>query len=432
MSKGNGTINGTTNGMTITEKILAAHAGKERVRPGELINARVDLVLGNDITAPVAIREFEKIGVPDVFARDRVALVPDHFVPNKDIKSAEQAKIVREFAEKHQLPYYFEVGRMGIEHCLLPEQGLVGPGDLVIGADSHTCTYGALGAFSTGIGSTDLAAAMALGEIWLKVPESIKFIYRGRLNEWVGGKDLILYTIGDIGVDGALYRAMEFTGPAVKSLSMDGRFTMCNMAVEAGAKNGIIAPDETTEDYVRGRARREYEVYRSDPDAEYAAVYEYDASKIEPQVAFPHLPENTRPVSEAGDVEIDQAVIGSCTNGRLEDLRLAARVLKGKKVHKRVRLIVIPGTQEIYRRAVREGLVDIFIEAGAAVSTPTCGPCLGGYMGILAAGERAVATTNRNFVGRMGHPESEVYLSNPAVAAASAVAGRIVPPWEVV
>jgi len=419
------------NGMTITEKILAAHAGRERVEPGELINARVDMVLGNDITAPVAIREFEKIGVPNVFDRDRVALVPDHFVPNKDIKSAEQAKIVREFAEKHSLTNYFEVGRMGIEHCLLPEQGLVGPGDLVIGADSHTCTYGALGAFSTGIGSTDLAAAMALGEIWLKVPESIKFIYHGQLSEWVGGKDLILYTIGDIGVDGALYRAMEFTGSAIESLSMDGRFTMCNMAVEAGAKNGIIAPDEKTGEYVQGRARREYKFYRSDPDAGYVAVYEYDASKIEPQVAFPHLPENTKPISQVGAVEIDQAVIGSCTNGRLEDLRVAARVLKGKKVHRRVRLIVIPGTQEIYRQAVREGLVDIFVEAGAAVSTPTCGPCLGGYMGILAAGERAVATTNRNFVGRMGHPESEVYLSNPAVAAASAVAGRITAPWEV-
>jgi len=417
--------------MTITEKILAAHAGKNKVKPGELINARVDLALGNDITAPVAIREFEKIGVPGVFDRERVVLVPDHFVPNKDIKSAQQAKALREFAHKHNLPYYFEVGQMGIEHCLLPEQGLVGPGDLVVGADSHTCTYGALGAFSTGIGSTDLAAVLALGEVWLKVPETIKFVYRGKLKEWVGGKDLILYTIGNIGVDGALYQAMEFTGPAINSLSMDGRFTMCNMAVEAGAKNGIIPPDETTEAYVQSRAKREYRFYKSDPDAVYAAVYEYDASKIEPQVAFPHLPENTKPISQVGNVAIDQVVIGSCTNGRLEDLQIAARVIKGKKVHKGVRLIVIPGTQQIYRQAIHEGLIDILIEAGAAVSTPTCGPCLGGYMGVLAAGERAVSTTNRNFVGRMGHPDSEVYLANPAVAAASAVAGRIAAPGEV-
>ncbi|MCL6635630.1 MAG: 3-isopropylmalate dehydratase large subunit [Peptococcaceae bacterium] len=417
--------------MTITEKILAAHAGKEEVQPGELINARVDLVLGNDITAPVAIKEFEKIGVADVFDRERVALVPDHFVPNKDIKSAEQAKILRDFARLHGLTNYFEVGEMGIEHCLLPEQGLVGPGDLVIGADSHTCTYGGLGAFSTGVGSTDLAAAMALGEIWLKVPESVKFEYEGELNPWVGGKDLILHTIGDIGVDGALYQAMEFTGPAIESLSMDGRLTMCNMAIEAGGKNGIIAPDETTRAYCEGRCKRPYTFYRSDPGAKYVKTYTYDVSQIEPQVAFPHLPENSRPVSEAGHVEIDQAVIGSCTNGRMEDLRLAARVLKGKKVHKNVRLIVIPGTQEIYLQAMREGLLETFVEAGAAVSTPTCGPCLGGHMGILARGERAVATTNRNFVGRMGHPESEVYLSNPAVAAASAILGRIAGPEEV-
>ncbi|OPY56888.1 MAG: 2,3-dimethylmalate dehydratase large subunit [Pelotomaculum sp. PtaU1.Bin035] len=417
--------------MTITEKILAAHAGKEQVVPGELINARVDFVLGNDITAPVAIKEFEKIGVPDVFDRERVTLVPDHFTPNKDIKSAEQAMLVKQFSKKHNLANYFEVGRMGIEHCLLPEQGLVGPGDLVTGADSHTCTYGALGAFSTGVGSTDLAAAMALGETWLKVPESIKFEFAGVLKPWVGGKDLILYTIGDIGVDGALYQAMEFTGPAIENLSMDGRFTMCNMAIEAGGKNGIIAPDEITRTYVEGRCKRSYQFYQSDPDAKYDKVIHYDASRIEPQVAFPHLPENSRPVSEAGNVEIDQVVIGSCTNGRIEDLREAAKLLQGRKVHKNVRMVIFPGTQEIYLQALREGLIEIFVESGGAVSTPTCGPCLGGHMGILAKGERAVATTNRNFVGRMGHPESEVYLANPAVAAASAILGRIAGPGEV-
>ncbi|AQS58025.1 3-isopropylmalate dehydratase large subunit [Desulforamulus ferrireducens] len=417
--------------MTITEKILAAAAGKDSVKPGELINARVDLVLGNDITAPVAIKEFQKIGVNRVWDKERVALVPDHFTPNKDIKSAEQAKLVRDFAHEQELTNYFEVGRMGIEHCLLPEQGLVGPGDVIIGADSHTCTYGALGAFATGVGSTDLAAAMALGETWFKVPESIKFVYHGQLNKWVGGKDLILYTIGQIGVDGALYKAMEFTGEAIRQLSMDGRFTMCNMAIEAGGKNGIIEPDEITRQYVEGRTKRPYTFYTSDPDAVYSQVYEFDTSKIEPMVAFPHLPENARPVSQAGRVEIDQAVIGSCTNGRMEDLRLAAAVLQGKKVHKRVRLIVIPGTQEIYRQAMREGLLEIFLDAGAVVSTPTCGPCLGGHMGILAKGERCIATTNRNFVGRMGHPESEVYLANPAVAAASAVSGRISHPEEV-
>ena len=417
--------------MTITEKILAAHAGKEEVVPGELINARVDLVLGNDITAPVAIKEFEKIGVAEVFDRERVALVPDHFVPNKDIKSAEQAKQLRDFSRRHRLTNYFEVGRMGIEHCLLPEQGLVGPGDLVIGADSHTCTYGGLGAFSTGIGSTDLAAAMALGEIWLKVPQSIKFQFTGQLKPWVSGKDLILHVIRDIGVDGALYEAMEFTGPAIENLSMDSRLTMCNMAIEAGAKNGIIAPDEITRAYCEGRCQRPYTFYQSDPGAKYIKTYHYDASQIEPQVAFPHLPENSRPVSEAGHVEIDQSVIGSCTNGRMEDLRQAASILKGKKVHQNVRLIIIPGTQQIYLQALREGLLETFIQSGAAVSTPTCGPCLGGYMGILAKGERAIATTNRNFVGRMGHPESEVYLSNPAVAAASAILGRIARPEEV-
>ena len=418
-------------GMTITEKILAAHAGRDYVQPGELVNCKVDMVLGNDITSPVAIKEFQKIGVEKVFDKDRVALVPDHFTPNKDIKSAEQAKAVRTFAKEQELTNYFEVGRMGIEHCLLPEQGLVGPGGVIIGADSHTCTYGAVGAFATGVGSTDLAAAMALGETWFKVPESIKFVYNGKLNPWVGGKDLILYTIGQIGVDGALYQAMEFTGSAISELSMDGRFTMCNMAIEAGAKNGIIAADETTRAYVEGRAKFPYTCYASDPDAKYAKVYEFDVSKIEPQVAFPHLPENTRPVSEATDVTVDQAVIGSCTNGRIEDLRIAAQVLKGKKVNSNVRLIVFPGTQEIYRQAMHEGLMDIFIEAGAAVSTPTCGPCLGGHMGILAKGERAISTTNRNFVGRMGHPESEVYLASPAVAAASAVLGRIAHPEEV-
>lgn len=419
-------------GMTITEKILAAHADKERVEPGELINCKLDVVLGNDVTTPVAIREFEKIGVPDVFDKEKVVIIPDHFTPNKDIKSAEQAKAVREFARKQELTNYFEVGRMGIEHCLLPEQGLVLPGDAIIGADSHTCTYGALGAFSTGVGSTDMAAAMASGEVWFKVPESIKFVYNGeQLNEWVGGKDLILHTIGDIGVDGALYEAMEFTGSAIRNLSMDGRFTMSNMAIEAGGKNGIIAPDQTTIDYVEGRANRPYKLYNSDEDAKYERVIEYDVADIEPQVAFPHLPENTRPVSEAGNVEIDQAVIGSCTNGRIEDLRLAAKVLKGKKVHKNVRLVIFPGTQEISKQAIKEGLFDIFIDAGAAVSTPTCGPCLGGHMGILAKGERAIATTNRNFVGRMGSPESEVYLSNPAVAAASAILGRIAGPEEV-
>lgn len=417
--------------MTITEKILAVHAGRNEVSPGALINVKVDLALGNDITAPVAIKEFGRTGVAEVFDRERVALVPDHFVPNKDIKSAEQAKLLRDFARRQGLTNYFEVGRMGIEHCLLPEQGLVGPGDLVIGADSHTCTYGALGAFSTGVGSTDLAAAMALGETWLKVPETLKFVYHGVLPPWVGGKDLILYTIGQTGVDGALYMAMEFTGPVIESLSMDGRLTMANMAVEAGAKNGIVPPDEITRRYVAGRAKRPYQFHASDPGARYARVYEFDVSKLEPQVAFPHLPSNVRPVSKAGQVEIQQAVIGSCTNGRMEDLRLAAKVLQGKKVHPDVRLIVIPGTQDIYRTALKEGLVETFLDAGAAVSTPTCGPCLGGYMGILAAGERCIATTNRNFVGRMGHPQSEVYLSNPAVAAASAILGRIAGPQEV-
>ncbi|MEW5866822.1 MAG: 3-isopropylmalate dehydratase large subunit [Bacillota bacterium] len=417
-------------GMTITEKILAAHAGRDRVEPGELISVKVDMVLGNDVTAPVAIDQFRKIGAKKVFDPNRIALVPDHFTPNKDIKSAEQCAKLREFAREHGIQHYYEIGRMGIEHCLLPEQGLVRPGDVVIGADSHTCTYGALGAFGTGVGSTDMAAAMVLGEIWLKVPESMKFLYHGKPQRWVYGKDLILYTIGDIGVDGALYKAMEFCGESIENLSMDSRFTMANMAVEAGAKNGIVEPDKVTLEYVRERVKGDYRVFRSDPDASYSAVYEYDAGKIEPQVAFPHLPDNVRPISEVGEVRIDQVVIGSCTNGRMEDLRAAADVLRGRKVHSRVRLLVFPGTQQIYLQAMREGLLEVFVEAGGAVSTPTCGPCLGGHMGVLAEGERAVATTNRNFVGRMGHPKSEVYLSNAAVAAASAVTGCIASPEE--
>ena len=410
---------------TITEKILAVHAGLKTVAPGQLIQAKVDLTLANDITAPIAIRVFKEAGGRKVFNRRKVVLVPDHFVPNKDIAAAEQVRLIREFAREQQLKYFFELGEMGIEHALLPEKGLVLPGDLVIGADSHTCTYGALGAFATGVGSTDLGAAMITGETWFKVPASLKFIYHGRPRRWVSGKDLILHTIGDIGVDGALYQALEFSGPAVARLSMADRLTMANMAIEAGAKSGIFEPDEITRAYVRERSKKEGRLYHSDPGAEYAGVREYDLKDIEPQVAFPHLPENSRPLSRVGRVPIDQAVIGSCTNGRLEDLRLAARVLKNQKAAKGVRLIIIPATPWIYRQAIREGLVEIFLKAGGVVSTPTCGPCLGGYMGILAQGERAIATTNRNFVGRMGHPKSEVYLSNPAVAAASAVLGRI-------
>ncbi|MEW6660817.1 MAG: 3-isopropylmalate dehydratase large subunit [Bacillota bacterium] len=419
-------------GMTISEKILADHAGLAQVSPGQLIIARVDVVMGNDITAPVAIKEFEKLGLDRVFNPEAIVLVPDHFTPNKDIKSAELAKTVREFAKKHKITNYFEVGRMGIEHCLLPEAGLALPGDLIIGADSHTVTYGALGAFATGVGSTDMAAAMATGEVWFKVPETIKFIYHGKLQPWVGGKDLILHTIGDIGVDGARYMAMEFTGEAIDSLPMDGRFTMANMAIEAGGKAGMFIPDEAVLEYVQERAKRPYRLYKSDPDAVYARVVEYDVSNLEPQVALPHSPENARPVSQVGNITIDQVIIGSCTNGRIQDLREAAQVLQGKSVHPDVRLIIIPGTQSIYLQAVHEGLVETFIKAGAVVSTPTCGPCLGGYMGILAKGERAVSTTNRNFVGRMGHPESEVYLTGPAVAAASAVTGKISAPQEVV
>jgi len=419
-------------GMTITEKILAAHAGLDRVEPGQIINARVDVALGNDITAPIAIREFRKAGAERVFDRSRVVLVPDHFAPNKDIASAEQCKVLRDFAREQDLENYFETGEMGIEHALLPEQGIVVPGDLVIGADSHTCTYGALGAFSTGVGSTDLAAAMVTGEVWFKVPESLKFVYRGQLGPWVDGKDLILHTIGKIGVDGALYRAMEFTGPVIEGLGIDDRLTMANMAIEAGGKSGIVAPDDVTRHYVEGRAKRPAVFHASDADARYVDVIEIDCSSLRPQVAFPHLPSNTRSVDEAGDVAVDQVVIGSCTNGRIEDLRRAARVLKGRRVAPYVRCLVFPATQEIYRQALREGLIEIFLDARAAVSTPTCGPCLGGHMGILARGERAVATTNRNFVGRMGHPESEVYLASPAVAAASAVLGRIASPEEVV
>jgi len=418
-------------GMTLAEKILAAHAGLEEVTPGQLIRVPVDLVLANDITAPIAIREFERIGVGKVFDQSRVVLVADHFVPNKDIKSAEQCKVMRDFARAQRLTHYYDVGTMGIEHALLPEQGLVLPGDLAIGADSHTCTYGALGAFATGMGSSDIAAAMASGQTWLKVPRTIKFVYHGQLLPWVGGKDLILHTIGHIGVGGALYAAIEFGGQTLDALSMAGRFTMANMAIEAGAKAGLFHVDERAQAYVQPRARREYTVYTSDPDAEYARVIEMDASQIELQVAFPYLPENTRPLSQVNHMPIDQVVIGSCTNGRLDDLQVAARVLAGHQVHRDVRCIVIPATQAIYLEAVRQGLVETFVEAGAVVSTPTCGPCLGGYMGVLAAGERAVATTNRNFRGRMGHPDSEVYLAGPAVAAASAVMGRIGGPQEV-
>ena len=415
--------------MTLVEKILAAHTDKKRLNPGEFINVRVNLILANDITAPIAIREFQRIGVERVFDPQRVVMVADHFVPSKDIASAEQVKLMREFCYEQGI-LYFDVGQMGIEHVLLPEQGLVLPGDVVIGADSHTCTYGALGALATGMGSTDIASAMATGDIWMKVPPTIKLVYHGSLGKWVGGKDLILYTIGDIGVDGALYSAMEFSGEAIDALSMDGRFTMANMAVEAGAKAGIFRIDNKAQLYIKSRAKRPYAVYEPDNDAEYSQVVEYDVSAIEPQVALPHSPANAKPISQVADIEIDQVVIGSCTNGRLEDLRLAGQILKGRRVHPRVRCIIIPGSQQVYLDALTEGLIEIFIKAGAAVSTPTCGPCLGGHMGVLAAGERCVSTTNRNFVGRMGSPRSEVYLSNPAVAAASAIMGRIASPEE--
>jgi 3-isopropylmalate/(R)-2-methylmalate dehydratase large subunit len=425
-------------GHTLAEKIIGAHVvdkdgnpAPREVKPGDLVEAAVDVVLANDITAPISLREFEKLGVDGVFDTEKIVLVADHFAPNKDIKSAQQCLAMRQFARNKGVVNHFDVGQMGIEHVLLPEQGLVLPGDLIVGADSHTCTYGALGAFATGMGSTDIAVAMATGIVWLRVPQTMRFVYTGKLQPWVGGKDLILYTIGQIGVDGALYRAMEFTGPVVSQLSMAGRLTMSNMAIEAGGKAGLFPVDDTTRTYVDERAKRDYTVYEADADADYLEVIEIDVSEMEPQVAFPHLPENARPVSKAGDVKIDQSVIGSCTNGRLEDLRIAAQILKGKHVHPDVRCIILPGTQTVYLNALREGLIETFIEAGAAVSTPTCGPCLGGHMGILAEGERAVSTTNRNFVGRMGHPESEVYLAGPAVAAASAVTGYITAPQEV-
>jgi 3-isopropylmalate/(R)-2-methylmalate dehydratase large subunit len=416
--------------MTITEKILAAHAGLDEVKPGQLINCSLDIVLANDVTAPIAIREFRRIGVERVWDPTKIALVPDHYTPNKDIKSAEQAKVMRDFVREQGITHYYEIGCMGVEHALLPEQGVVGAGDVIIGADSHTCTYGALGAFATGVGSTDAAAGMATGEVWFKVPASIKFVVTGEFAPWVSGKDLILYIIGLIGVDGALYQAMEFTGPTIEALGMDDRMTICNMAIEAGGKSGIIAVDDTTRAYLDGRAERPWTEYHSDPDAEYARIIEIDASQLKPTVSFPHLPSNTRLAEDSRDIWVDQVVIGSCTNGRIEDMRVAAQVLEGRKVHENVRLIIIPATQEIYRQAMHEGLFDIFLDANAAVSTPTCGPCLGGHMGILAAGERAVATTNRNFVGRMGDPTSEVYLSSPAVAAATAVAGHIAVPED--
>ncbi len=436
-------------GLAITEKILLAHTKDKEIHPGKFILANVDLALGNDITAPIAIKELEKAGIRKIFDCNKIALVPDHFTPAKDVASAAQAKTLADFAKRHKIKHYYEVGRMGVEHALLPELGLVKPGDLIIGADSHTCTYGALGAFATGVGSTDLAGVMAIGRVWLKVPESIKFIYYGKLNKWVTGKDIILYTIGDIGVDGALYKAMEFTGETIRSLDIDGRFSVCNMAVEAGGKSGIIEPDEITLKYIREhqstlpcrQAGRTPEHQRrtgdwctgalvhnlkSDKDAKYAEIKEYDVRKWkEPAVACPHLPSNVKPVSELKDIEINQVVIGSCTNGRISDLRISAKILRGKKVKPAVRMIVIPATQNIYLQAVKEGLAEIFVEAGAVFSTPTCGPCLGGHMGILDKGERCVATTNRNFRGRMGHPDSEVYLSNAGVAAASAIKGRI-------
>ncbi len=411
--------------MTMAEKILAAHAGLEEVVPGQLIECNLDLVLSNDVTAPIAIKEFKKIGVEKVFDPTKIALVPDHYVPNKDIKSAEQAKMTRDFAREQGITHYYEVGCMGVEHALLPEQGVVGAGDLIIGADSHTCTYGALGAFSTGVGSTDAAVGYATGKAWFKVPESLLFNVEGELRPGVTGKDIILHIIGMIGVDGALYQAMEFRGSAIEGLTMDERLSISNMAIEAGGKAGLIPVDDVTRKYMDGRTERPYTEYHSDPDAVYAKVYNIDAQDIVPTVAFPHLPSNTRPASEARDTVIQQSVIGSCTNGRIEDMRQAAAGLKGHKVHRDVRCIIIPATQQVYRQCIKEGLMDIFLDANCAVSTPTCGPCLGGYMGILAAGERSIATTNRNFVGRMGDPTSEVYLSSPAVAAASAVLGHI-------
>ncbi|MBS5934118.1 MAG: 3-isopropylmalate dehydratase large subunit [Clostridiales bacterium] len=417
-------------GMTMTQKILAAHAGLDYVSAGQLIEADLDLVLGNDVTAPVAIHEMDKMNTKTVFDKDKIALVPDHFTPNKDIKSAEHCKCMRNFAKDNDITNYFEIGEMGIEHALLPEKGLVVAGDVVIGADSHTCTYGALGAFSTGVGSTDMAAGMVTGKAWFKVPSAIKFVLTGKPSKWVSGKDVILHIIGLIGVDGALYRSMEFVGDGIANLSMDDRFAMANMAIEAGAKNGIFPVDDKTVTYMKEHSTKEFTTYEADEDAEYDEVFTIDLSTLKSTVAFPHLPENTKTIDEVGEVAIDQVVIGSCTNGRIDDLRIAAKVLEGRKVAKGMRLIVFPATQAIYLQAMEEGLLATFIKAGGIVSTPTCGPCLGGHMGILAAGERAVATTNRNFVGRMGHVESEVYLSSPAVAAASAVTGKISGPSE--
>ncbi len=417
-------------GMTMTQKILASAAGLDHVEAGQLIEANLDLVLGNDITSPVAIHEMDKFSKQGVFDKDKIALVMDHFVPNKDIKSAEHCKCVREFAGANDITNFFDVGQMGIEHALLPEQGLVVAGDVVIGADSHTCTYGALGAFSTGVGSTDMAAGMATGKAWFKVPSAIRFELVGKPGPWISGKDVILHIIGMIGVDGALYQSLEFVGEGIKYLSMDDRFTISNMAIEAGAKNGIFPVDEATIAYMKEHSSKAYKVYEADPDAEYTATYRIDLSTLKSTVSFPHLPENTHTIDEVGDIKIDQVVIGSCTNGHIEDLRCAARILKGRKVAKGLRAIIIPATQTIYLQAMEEGLLKTFIEAGAVVSTPTCGPCLGGYMGILAAGERCVSTTNRNFVGRMGHVDSEVYLASPAVAAASAVTGKISGPAE--
>ncbi|WMJ76503.1 MULTISPECIES: 3-isopropylmalate dehydratase large subunit [unclassified Sedimentibacter] len=415
-------------GMTMTQKILAKHAGLEEVKAGQFIEIDLDLVLGNDITTPVAIKEFKKMGAEKIYDKDKVVVVFDHFVPAKDIKSAEQCKISRCFCKEQEVTNFFDVGQMGIEHALLPEKGLVVAGDTVIGADSHTCTYGALGAFSTGGGSTDMAAGMATGKLWFKVPSAIKFNLSGKLNKWVSGKDVILYIIGKIGVDGALYKSMEFSGEGVKELSMDDRFTICNMAIEAGGKNGIFPVDEKTTEYIKNHSTKKFTTYKADDDAVYDEVIEIDLSTLTPVVSFPHLPENAKPISEVGDVKIDQVVIGSCTNGRIEDMRIAAEILKGHKVHPDVRTIIIPATQAVYKQCIVEGLAEIFIDAGAAVSTPTCGPCLGGYMGILADGEKALTTTNRNFVGRMGHTGSEIYLASPAVAAASAIAGKIADP----
>jgi 3-isopropylmalate/(R)-2-methylmalate dehydratase large subunit len=418
-------------GMTMTQKILAAHCDLDSVAPGQLIQANLDLVLGNDVTAPIAIKEFSKIGVDQVFDKSKVAIVPDHFTPNKDIKAAEQAKMVREFSQEKNIENYFEVGEMGIEHVLIPEKGLVGPGDLVIGADSHTCTYGALGAFSTGVGSTDMAAGIATGKCWFKVPSSLQFILKGKPTEFVSGKDLILHIIGMIGVEGALYKSMEFTGDGMNHISMDSRFTVANMVIEAGAKNGIFPVDGETIEYIQARTAKPYTHYIPDKNAVYEKSYEIDLTTLRPTVAFPHLPENTLTIEDVGDIKVDQVVIGSCTNGRMEDLRMAASILKGKKTARNVRVIVIPGTQDIYLQALQEGLIKIFILAGAVVSTPTCGPCIGGHMGVLAKGEKALTTTNRNFVGRMGHPESEIYLASPAVAAASALTGKITNPEDI-